>query len=406
MTPETKMAVPNFEARAAMAEMLSAFETFKQTNDERLAQIEAKSSADRLTEDKLQRIDAAIDEAKQRLDRLSLEAARPPLGAGEAKSGEGVAWDNFLRAGDAHGVSEAKALSGAAANTGGSIAPAETEALIERFIRDVSPIRQIATVKQTSSHTLKKPVSMGEANSGWVAETAQRTETETSTLELLEFPTAELYAMPAATPAILNDGLIDIDQWLAEEVRDVFAEAEGTAFVKGTGTNQPKGFLSYTNRADGTQSWGELGYVATGVDGGFPTDDPGDVLIDLIYAPTATHRANGRFVMNKSSVSHVRKFKDADGNYLWQPSLSAGGEASLMGYPVTEAEDMPEIETNAFSIAFGDFQKGYLIVDRQGVQVLRDPFSAKPYVLFYTTRRVGGGVQDFNAIKLLKFGQS
>ena len=405
MTRETKMAAPSAEARAAMHDLLAAFESFKDANDRRLAEIEAKTAADPLIEEKVGRIDQALARAQTRLDRLTIEASRPGLGgevAGAAKS----AWSGFLRTGEASRLIEGKALSAGSATDGGHVAPAETEALIERLIREVSPIRRIATVKQTTSHAFKKPVSQGGASFGWVAETAGRPETDSPTLELVEFPVGEIYAMPAATPALLDDALVDIDQWLAEEVRDTFAEAEGAAFVSGNGTNRPKGFLSYTQAAEGAQDWGELGYVATGVAGGFPAEDPSDVLIDLIYAPKTGYRANGRFVMNKATVSAVRKFKDADGNYIWRPAMSAGEAASLMGYPVTEVEEMPDIGTNSVSIAFGDFERGYLVVDRTGVQVLRDPYSAKPYVLFYTTRRVGGGVQDFNAIKLLKFGES
>jgi len=406
MTRETKMAAPSTEARAAMHDLLAAFESFKDANDRRLGEIEAKRAADPLIEDKVSRIDQALTKAQARLDRLTLEASRPSLGAGEAKSAAKTAWSGFLRTGEASRLVEGKALSTGSGADGGHVAPAETEALIERLIREASPIRQIATVKQTTSHTFKKPVSLGGAASGWVAETAARPETGSPALELVEFPTGELYAMPAATPAILDDALVDIDQWLAEEVRDTFAEAEGAAFVSGSGVNRPKGFLSYDKTAYGTESWGELGYVVTGVEGGFAASDPADALIDLIYAPKTGYRANGRFVMNKATVSAVRKFKDSDGDYIWQPAMGAGQTATLMGYPVTEAEDMPDIGTDSYSIAFGDFERGYLVVDRQGVQVLRDPYSAKPYVLFYTTRRVGGGVQDFNAIKLLKFGES
>jgi HK97 family phage major capsid protein len=407
MTRETKMAVPGAEARAAMHELLAAFESFKDANDKRLGEIEAKRAADPLLEEKVGRIDLALTDAQGKLDRMSREASRPPLGGGrEEKSAGREAWSGFLRTGEAARLVEGKALSVGSAGDGGHVAPPETEALIERLVREVSPIRQIATVRQTSAHTFRKPVSLGGTVSGWVAETANRPETNTSTLDLLEFPAAELYAMPAATPAILDDALVDMEQWLAEEVRDVFAEAEGAAFVNGSGTNQPKGFLSYTKTADASAAWEEIGYVATGVDGDFPASDPTDALIDLIYTPKAGYRANGRFVMSKASVSAVRKFKDADGNYIWQPAMAAGQAASLLGYPVSEAEDMPDIGSDSFSIAFGDFERGYLIVDRQGVQVLRDPYSTKPYVLFYTTRRVGGGVQDFNAIKLLKFGAS
>lgn len=184
--------------------------------------------------------------------------------------------------------------------------------------------------------------------------------------------------MPAATQQLLDDAMVDIEQWLAEEVRDVFAVQEGAAFVNGNGSGKPRGFLNYTKAAEGTQAWGEMGYVATGTDGGFDAGDPADALIDLVYAPKTAYRARGRFVMNRQTVSAVRRFKDADGNYLWQPSLSAAGTSTLLGYPVTEAEDMPDIGSDAFAIAFGDFEKGYLVVDRQGVEVLRDPYSAKP----------------------------
>ena len=406
MTRETKMTAPSPEARAAMHELFTAFESFKAANDRRLDEIEAKRAADPLLDDKLSRIDQALTDAQGRIDRLTREAARPALGATEEKSAAVSSWADYLRTGDNAKRVEAKALSAGTPGDGGHVAPGETEALIERLVREVSPIRQIATVKQTSSHTFKKPVSRGGATSGWVAETAARPETDTSTLDLIEFPTAELYAMPAATPAILDDALVDIEQWLAEEVRDVFAEAEGTAFVSGSGINQPKGFLSYTKTADASAAWGEIGYLATGAAGDWAASDPSDAVIDLIYAPKAGYRAKGRFVMRKSTVSAVRKFKDADGNYIWQPSMSAGQPATLLGYPVTESEAMPAIGTDAYAIAFGDFERGYLVVDRQGVEVLRDPYSAKPYVLFYTTRRVGGGVQDFSAIKLLKFGVS
>ncbi len=212
--------------------------------------------------------------------------------------------------------------------------------------------------------------------------------------------------MPAATQTLLDDAQVNIEQWLAEEVQIIFAEQEGTAFVSGDGVSQPKGFLSYTNVADSAWSWGNLGYIATGVDGAFPASDPADALLDLAYAPRQAYRAGGTWVMNRKTESAIRKFKDSAGNYIWQPGASAGQPATLFGYPVAEAEDMPDIASNSFSIAFGDFARGYLIVDRVGIRVLRDPYSAKPYVLFYTTKRVGGGVQNFEAIKLMKFGVS
>jgi HK97 family phage major capsid protein len=405
MTKETKMAAPSAETRAALGEVLCAFEAFKDANDRRLDEIEAKTAADPLLEDKLARIDNALTTAQARLDRLALDAARPGLEA-KQRGETDAAWEGYLRTGEAGRLIEGKSLSAGSNADGGYVAPAETEALIDRLLTGASPIRAIASVKQTTAHTFKKPISLGGAATGWVSETAARPETGSPTLDLLDFPTAELYAMPAATTQLLDDALVDIDQWLAEEVQDVFAAQEGDAFVNGSGTDRPKGFLAYTKTANASAVWGEIGYVATGVDGDFAASDPVDDLIDLVYAPKPGYRSNARFVMNRQTVSTVRKFKDANGDYIWQPAVSAGGPATLLGYPVTEAEEMPDIGSDAFAIAFGDFRRGYLVVDRQGVQVLRDPYSAKPYVLFYTTKRVGGGVQDFNAIKLMKFGLS
>ena len=405
MTKETKMSPVSGETRAALGEVLAAFEAFKQANDQRLGEIEAKASADILLDEKVARIDAALTDQKSALDRLLLGEARPGLSGGNG-SAESAAWSRYMRRGDLAGLAEAKSLSAGTNADGGYVVPAETEARIDRLLIEASPIRAIASVRQTSAPVFRKPVSRGGAASGWVSETAARPETGAPSLDLLDFPCAELYAMPAATQQLLDDAMVDVDQWLAEEVRDVFAVQESAAFVSGDGSDKPMGFLSYTKALDGTEAWGEIGYVATGTDGGFDAGDPADALIDLIYAPKTGYRTGGRFVMNRRTVSAVRRFKDADGNYLWQPSLSEGGTSTLLGYPVTEAEDMPDIGTDSFSIAFGDFAKGYLVLDRQGIEVLRDPYSAKPYVLFYTTKRVGGGVQDFAAIKLLKFGVS
>ncbi|HYY83745.1 MAG TPA: phage major capsid protein, partial [Beijerinckiaceae bacterium] len=197
--------------------------------------------------------------------------------------------------------------------------------------------------------------------------------------------------------------VVDVDQWIADEVETAFAEQEGAAFVTGDGVNKPKGFLAEDTVDNGAWTWGKLGFVPTGAAGAFPGANPSDVLISLIYALKAGYRQNASFVVNRKVQGAIRKFKDGQGNYLWQPPASAGQPATLMGFPVVEAEDMPDMAANAMALAFGDFRRGYLVVDRAGVRVLRDPYSAKPYVLFYTTKRVGGGIQDYDAIKLLKF---
>lgn len=410
MSIETKAGRDSADLRGAMREFLGAFEQFKSANDERLHELEKKRKDDVVLRDKVDRINKAVDEQKAAVDRMALKSQRPQLhGRNNVVVDERkAAFTRYMRVGDASAITtlEEKSLNTGTDPEGGYLAPEQTEAIIARAVKDISPIRQIASVREIGTNAFRKPVSNGEGAAGWVGETAARPETTAPTISAIDFPTMELYAMPAASQTLLDDSIVDIDQWLADEVQGEFAVQESAAFVSGDGVNQPKGFLSYTIAEDSVKAAGELGYIATGVDGAFPASDPSDVLLDLIYAPKQAYRGNGRFVLNRSVLGQLRKFKDADGNYLWQPNAQAGEPARLMGYPVTEAEDMPDIASDSHAIAFGDFNRGYLIVDRVGVRVLRDPYSAKPFVLFYTTKRVGGGVQDFAAIKFLKFAAS
>lgn len=417
MTQDAMTAAPEIKAvpetmTAAFDDFMEAFEAFKEVNDRRLGEIEQKLTADVVTRDKMDRINRAMDEQKRTLDQLVLKRARPPLGgvgaigpeAGEHKA----AFDSYIRRGDEAALRslEAKAMSAGTGSDGGYLVPPETDTEIGRRLQSVSPIRALSSVRRVSSAVLKKPFATSGLASGWVAETATRPQTTAPQLAELSFPTMELYAMPAATQALLDDAAVDIEAWIAGEVDIVFAEQEGAAFVNGDGVSKPKGFLSYTAVAEGSWSWGNLCYVASGAAGAFASSGPSDVLVDTIYALKAGHRQNANFVMNRKTQAAIRKFKDADGNYLWQPPAGAGQSASLMGFPIAEAEDMPDVAANALAIAFGDFRAGYLVVDRAGVRILRDPYSAKPYVLFYTTKRVGGGVQNFEAIKLIKFAAS
>lgn len=409
---ETKTVPGTTGATAALRDMLVAFEAFKGANDARLHAIEKKASADVLLEEKVARIDKALQASQAKLQQLTSDRGRPSIGgtSGSRRGAEvaevKAAFDGYIRNGAAPVGLELKAGLSMAPNSGGFLVPDQTERAIERRLMAASPMREIATVRTVSAGVFKKPVSIAGIEAGWVAEAAARPETDPATLSLLEFPAADLYASPAATQSLLDDAMVNLDEWLAGEVEDAFAAQETQAFVLGDGTNKPRGFLSYDLVANDTAEWGEIGYVPSGAAGAFDAEDPADRLIDLIYAPKAQYRPNARFVMNRRTVSAVRKFKDADGNYLWQAPTRVGEAASLMGYPVTEIETMPDIASDSASIAFGDFQRGYLIVDRAGVQVLRDPYSAKPYVLFYTTKRVGGGVQNFDAIKVMKFAAS
>lgn len=406
MTPETK-ATQSGEINEAMFDLLNSFEAFKEANDQRLDALEGKSRSDVLIDEKVDRLDAALSEQKQKIDRLMLSASRPAIGAatGDTQPSEHKqAFDRYVRAGEVQAMRslDRKSLSVGSDPDGGYLAPEETESMITAAVRDLSPMRQIASVRQIGANSFRKPVTSAGLAAGWVGETDARPETASPVLSAVDFPTMELYAMPATTQALLDDAIVNVEQWIADEVQAEFAAQEGAAFINGDGVNQPKGLLDYPVVDDASQSWGSIGAVNTGIDGDFGAN-PLDNLIDLVYAPSQIYRANGRFLMNRSVVSTLRKVKDSEGNYLWQPATQAGAAPTLIGYPVTEAEDMPTVSTGSTSIAFGDFARAYLIVDRVGIRVLRDPFSAKPYVLFYTTKRVGGGVQHFDAVKLLRF---
>ncbi|MDZ4789676.1 MAG: phage major capsid protein [Hyphomicrobiales bacterium] len=377
---------------------------FREANDERLDQIERRMSTDAVTAEKVDRLNKAVE-------TLSLKALRPARG-GEIKSVAACehksAFDSYVRTGEFTGLKalELKALSAGSGPDGGYLAPSVTESEVLRRLSTLSPIRGIASVRQVSAGTYKKAFSTVGTAAGWVAETAARTQTTAPTLAELSFPAMELYAMPAATQTLLDDSVVDIDQWLADEIETSFAEQESAALVNGNGTGQPKGFMNYTKVANASWSWGNIGYLATGAAGAFAASNPSDILLDLIYALKGPFRQNGTFVLNRKTQAAIRKFKATTGEYLWSPPAAIGQPATLMGFPVVEVEEMPDIAADAYALAFGDFRRGYLVVDRMGLRILRDPYSAKPYVLFYTTKRVGGGVQDFDAIKLLKFAAS
>ena len=393
----------NYETKTADTDLTDAFdgfmrtfEAYKEANDERLKSIERRA-ADALSDDKLARIDKALDDASRAVETLALKSRRPALDTAQRAASDrrhSQAFESYVRKGDASRLSqfEEKALSAGSNPDGGYTVPVEIETTVNAALRAISPIRAIAGNRQVTASVYRKPYATSGFATGWVGETAARAQTNTPTLAEMAFPTMELYAMPAATPSLLEDSAIAIDQWIADEVRSAFAEQEAAAFVNGDGVNRPRGFLAYPTVDNTVFAHGSVGTISTGVDGAFPTTDPSDKLIDLIYSVKAGYRANATFVMNRPTQSTIRKMKDADGTYLWQ-----------LGFPVAEAEDMPDMATDSLSVAFGDFNRGYLVVDRVGVRVLRDPYSAKPYVLFYTTKRVGGGIQDFEAIKLLQF---
>ena len=339
---------------------------------------------------------------KARVDAQAIAGARPALSGAKAEASPFV--ERYLRKGLEAGV-ELKALSGVTDAAGGYAVPEELDQAIDKTLTAISPIRAIANVVKVGSAGYRKLVTTGGTPSGWVAETAGRPETGTPDFQEIAPPFGELYANPAASQAMLDDAAFDVEAWLAHEIATEFARAEGAAFVTGNGTNRPKGFLAEPLSAalDSVRAFGTLQFVSTGVAGGFPAEAPQDKLIDLVQALRSPYRQGAVFVMNSASAARIRKFKTDDGAFLWQPGLVAGQPDTLLGYPVVEAEDMPDIAADSLSIAFGNFKAGYLIAERSQTQILRDPFTNKPFVHFYATKRVGGQVMNSEAIKLLKF---
>ncbi|ANU06593.1 phage major capsid protein [Paraurantiacibacter namhicola] len=342
-----------------------------------------------------------VDEVKARVDKIGRAAARPALATSPAASTEVKGFvDGYLRNGR---ETEVKSLSATTPADGGYAVPREIDAAISAELKEISPIRALAQVVQVGSAGYRKLVSTGGTASGWVSETASRPDTDTPQFAEIAPPFGELYANPAASQAMLDDAGFDIEAWLASEIAMEFARAEGAAFVSGTGADQPLGFLSspVSMAGDAVRPFGSLQYIGSGDANGFDTN-PESRLIDLVHTMKAGHRQGASWVMNSSTLSEVRKLKTADGAFLWQPGLVEGQPDRLLGYPVVEAEDMPDVGAGAFPIAFGNFRAGYLIAERSATQVLRDPFTNKPFVHFYATKRVGGQVLDSAAIKLLK----
>ncbi len=346
------------------------------------------------------------------LDRKSLsQSRRPALAAAvEAEAPHQKAFAAYLRTGEdaeLRGLDlEGKAMTTAVAGDGGYLVDPQTSATIQSVLRGAASLRQVANVVNVEATSFDVLIDSTETGAGWATETANATETATPTIERISIPLHELSALPKISQRLLDDTAFDIETWISGRVADTFSRSEAAAFVNGDGVDKPVGILNHPTVGNDSWAWGSLGYVATGTNGGFNSTSPGDSLVDLVYSLGARYRTNATFVLNSKTAGVVRLIKDAEGRFLWTDSLTAGEPARLLGYPVLIAEDMPDIANDSHSIAFGDFGAGYTIAERPDLRILRDPFSAKPHVLFYATKRVGGDVSDFAAIKLLKFSAS
>jgi HK97 family phage major capsid protein len=413
----------------------SSFEEFKRVNDQRIAEIEKKGVADPLLEEKIARIEADLNKAQaiadeaalaskrqsrvvtdEKGDRVDLDAkASDWAGMLARRRGEAVpsfnaagmdayksAFDKFVRKGEEiMSVDERKSLSVGTDPDGGYVVNPDLSGRIVMRVFETSPMRAYASIQVISSDALEGLFDLNQASSGWVGEEESRPETNTPALGKWRIPVHELYAKPKATQKLLDDASINMEAWLASKVAEKFARDEANAFVVGDGSNKPRGFLTYNS---GTTLPGTIEQFPTGVSGAYAAaPNGGDVLINALYGLKAQYRANATWFMNRATLTATRKVKDSDGAYLWSPGIAAGQPATLLGYPVASFEDMPDPAASSLSVAVGDMREAYQIVDRLGIRTLRDPYSAKPYVEFYTTKRVGGDVVNFEAIKLVRF---
>ncbi len=390
-----------------------AFETFKAENDARLKEIEKKGHVDPLLAEKVEKINAdisALGEMKKQLEAIETAVARGQFaGGGSAKDQEVIsrakAFTHLMR-GNIDSVKDINIQASASTLSdpdGGFTVPEEVDTAIDRVQGTLSSMRRLATVRGISTDTYKKLVNQGGATSGWVAEKGSRAETSTPTLAEIAINTKELYAMPYATQTLLDDSRIDIGAWLAEEVGVEFNEEEGAAFIDGDGVSKPKGIAAYAMVANSSYAWGKVGYIASGHASLLNNCDK---LIDLQHALKTSYRNGAAFLMNDSTCQTIRKLKDGDGNYIWRPGLIEGNPDTLLGKPVEYDDNVDSIGANKYPIFYANFKRAYLIIDRFGTRVLRDPYTAKPYVAFYTTKRVGGGIVMYEAIKAFKIAAS
>lgn len=399
-----------------IAEQQKTFNEFRQANDQRLAELEKRGQADVLLEEKTDRLSEELQKQtklkdelqalQERYKTLETRMNRPGAGGGQPNQPDEYRsafeeWFRTGREGRIEAVLERRDMNIGTPADGGYAVPEDLDRSILELLRDVSPMRQIANVVSVSGSDWKKLVNTGGTASGWVGETAARQETATPALAEIAPTVGEIYANPAVTQTALDDIFFDVEKFLSNEVRLEFAEQEGLAFITGDGASKPEGVLTAPQSAqpDGVRPFGTVQVINSGDAATIPDLD---VLMDLQYALKTGYRQNARWLMSSITANVIRKFKDSTGQYLWQPSLQSGAPDKFLGHPVTYDENMPSIAANAIPIAWGDWQRAYTIVDRMGVRTLRDPFTNKPYVHFYTTKRVGGKFMDTQAYKLLK----
>lgn len=388
------------EIKELVGQLQTAFTEFKAANDARLKAIETKGYAPADLEEKTNKINAKMSEIEEQISQVKTAMNRTAGAGGQQQQQQKdektakyeSAMKSYLRGGGQE--AELKALSSDSDQDGGFLITPEMSSEVVKKVFETSDVRAYASVQTISSSSLQILEDLDEAGAGWVGEVATRSETSTPQLKMIEIPVHEIYAEPKATQRFLDDASINVESWLAEKIADKFARTENAAFVAGDGVGKAKGFLSY----DAGTSFGQVEQI---VSGSGSTILP-DSMINMVYGIKSAYRANAKFFMKRSTIATLRAFKDSQNRYLWAPGLDGNTSGSILGYDVVEFNDMPVIASNALPVAFGDMKQAYQIVDRIGIRVLRDPFTAKPYVKFYTTKRVGGGMKNFEALKLMK----
>ncbi|WP_151809727.1 MULTISPECIES: phage major capsid protein [unclassified Acinetobacter] len=395
------MPIEKKDIEEVAADLKGTFEDFKKKNDKELEGIKAEKGKLSEEVDKINEKLGDLDKLKTELEKELKEAKRPGATDGKEVGEHKSAFYQFLRKGIDDGLSELeiKAVQTTTNQDGGYAVPEELDRTLLELLKDESPMRAVCSQMTIGTPDYKKLVNLGGAGSGWVGETDNRPATGTPTLAQIQAYMGEIYANPQATQTSLDDVFFDVENWISTEVAQEFAEKESQAFLLGDGDKKPKGILAYAMATtnDKTRAFGTLQQIKSGQAGNFT----GDNLIDLIYSLKKGYRNGALFMMTNLTQSKVRKFKDSEGNYIWQPGLQLGQPSTLLGYGIEENEDMPESEADANAVLFGNFKRGYLITDRMGTRVLRDPYTNKPYVGFYTTKRTGGMLTDSNAIKVL-----
>ena len=399
------MSVDVKDVEQVAQELQAKFDAFKEKNDKRVEAVEQEKGKLAGEVETLNGKLSELDELKSALEEELKQVKRPAGGPqSKAASEHKTAFIGFMRKGKDDGLRELerKALQVGVDEDGGYAVPEELDRTILNLLKDEVVMRQEATTITVGGANYKKLVNLGGTASGWVGETDSRPETDASKLGQIEPFMGEIYGNPQATQTMLDDAFFNVEDWINSELAIEFAEQEEIAFTSGNGTKKPKGFLAYASTLDPdkTRAFGTLQHILSGAAAGVTAD----AIIKLVYTLRKVHRNGAKFMMNNNSLFTIRILKDSEGNYLWRPGLELGQPSSLVGYGVAENEQMPDIAADAKAIAFGNFKRGYTIVDRIGTRILRDPYTKKPFVGFYTTKRTGGMLVDSQAIKLLQIG--